>query len=160
MMTWSNPPIICLWFAGTFSLKVRARPLSEWPGPVSRSVIKRSSVTTHLVSIMFNNNKGEYRFPFDIQWVDEETNKDLLRDFTGGCSRQWLILCELLTPFRLFASQVKEPDSFKWGRRSGSSLRSICNRLNIITTSTVDRTIFGLRHFLDQERLGLKSSCG
>lgn len=51
---------------------------------------------------MFNNNKGEYRFPFDIQWVDEETNKDLLRHFTGKNEH---IASEFLTRFRLFAGE-------------------------------------------------------
>ena len=32
----------------------------------------------------FNNNKGEHRpFPYNIQWVDEETTKELLQDFHG-----------------------------------------------------------------------------
>lgn len=31
----------------------------------------------------FNNNKGEYLFPYEINWVNEETNKDLLDKFEG-----------------------------------------------------------------------------
>lgn len=31
----------------------------------------------------FNNNKGEFQFPYDIVDVDPEVNSELLRDFTG-----------------------------------------------------------------------------
>lgn len=33
----------------------------------------------------FNNNKGEYLFPYDIKWVDEDTNKEMMEKFTGQC---------------------------------------------------------------------------
>lgn len=32
----------------------------------------------------FNNNKGEYLFPYRIKRVDPATNKDLLQNFTGN----------------------------------------------------------------------------
>lgn len=31
----------------------------------------------------FNNNKGEYLFPYEIKWVEPEVNRDLLKNFTG-----------------------------------------------------------------------------
>lgn len=31
----------------------------------------------------FNNNKGEFEFPYDIIDVDPEINSELLKDFTG-----------------------------------------------------------------------------
>lgn len=33
---------------------------------------------------MNNNNKGEYDFPYSIDFVDEKTNDQLLKHFTGN----------------------------------------------------------------------------
>lgn len=39
----------------------------------------------------FNNKAEEKEFPYEITWVDEATNKDLLDKFKGGRQEKWLI---------------------------------------------------------------------
>lgn len=39
----------------------------------------------------FNNNKGEYSFPYDITDVDPESNAELLRDFTGAFKKNHFV---------------------------------------------------------------------
>lgn len=43
----------------------------------------------------FNNNKGEYEFPYQIQPVDPVVNEELLRDFRGRhiCVIKWCKSC-------------------------------------------------------------------
>lgn len=40
----------------------------------------------------FNNNKGEFELPYEIKFVDTETNDQLLKDFTGNYIRS-IVLC-------------------------------------------------------------------
>lgn len=48
----------------------------------------------------FNNNKGELQFPYEIEFVDAETNQKLLQHFTGEqYNRRSMIYTKYVTAF-------------------------------------------------------------
>lgn len=64
----------------------------------------------------FNNNKGEEKeFPYEITWVDEETNKDLLDKFKGESVGQEKCLIEI--NYKLLLMITRREDRIRAGGR-------------------------------------------